>query len=161
MRGGFLIKPTFQIKPHRFDLDFFTFTNLLDKEIYVRYDVHIMNNFLTLTEARKNIFRLVKELEAPGKYFVLTEKGTPKAVLVSWEEFESLMETLEVMGEIPTIKRDFKEAREEYKKGEVVSLEEVEEIREFLLAEDSSDEYVPSKSFKKISKRHKKNKQER
>ena len=120
-----------------------------------------MNNFLSLTEARKNIFRLVKELEAPGRYFVLTEKGTPKAVLVSWEEFESLMETLEVMRDIPTIERDFKKAKEEYKKGEAVSLEEVEEIREFLLAEDSSNEYVSSKSFKKISKRHKKNKQER
>ncbi len=58
-----------------------------------------VNNFLTLTKARENIFQLVKELEAPGRYFVLTEKGKPKAVLVSWEEFESLMETLEVTSE--------------------------------------------------------------
>ena len=79
-----------------------------------------MNNFLTLTEARKNIFKLVKELEAPGRYFVLTEKGTPKAVLVSWEEFESLMETLEVIRDIPTIEEDFKRAKEEYKNGGTV-----------------------------------------
>lgn len=52
---------------------------------------------LSLTEARKKIFELTEEVQIPGKFIILTQNSTPKAVLIGAEEFESLLETLDVL----------------------------------------------------------------
>ncbi len=66
----------------------------------------MFQKMLSLTEGRKHIFRLAQEVQTPGTYYVFTEKGTPKSVLMSFAEFESLLETIEVMGAFPRLKED-------------------------------------------------------
>ncbi len=61
---------------------------------------------LPISEARKRIFEIVAEVQAPGTVYTLTEKGKPKAVVMSASEFESWAETLEVMHKFPTLKND-------------------------------------------------------
>lgn len=39
-------------------------------------------------------------------YYTLTDKGRPKAVVMSAEEFESWAETLEVMRDFPNLDKD-------------------------------------------------------
>ncbi len=79
---------------------------------------------ISISEARKKIFDIAKEVQKPGVYYTFTEKGKPKTVLMSYEEFDSLMETLEIMSN-PKIIKDIKKAEEEYKRGEYVTWEEM------------------------------------
>jgi len=79
---------------------------------------------LPISEARKRIFELAEEVQKPGTHYTITEKGRPKAVLMSAEEYESLIETLEVTSD-PEIMRDIKKSQEEYARGEYVTLEEL------------------------------------
>ena len=49
---------------------------------------------LSITEARKRIFELAEEVQTLGVHYTLTEKGRPRAVLISPEEYEGWTETL-------------------------------------------------------------------
>lgn len=73
---------------------------------YVRYNVRIMINIKTtipISEARKRIFDIADEVQAPNKVYMLTSDGKPKAVIMSAEEYESWTETMEVLRECPDI----------------------------------------------------------
>lgn len=79
---------------------------------------------ISITEARKRIFDIAEEIQKPGVYYTFTEKGRPKAVLMSADEFDSLMETLEILGD-PDIMKSIKRAEDEYKRGEYVTLDQL------------------------------------
>jgi len=79
---------------------------------------------ISISEARRRIFEIREELRVPGRYYTLTEKGRPAIVMLSAEEFESLIETLEVMRDFPDLKKDIMESEREYKRGEYITLEE-------------------------------------
>ncbi len=72
---------------------------------------------IPITEARKRIFQIAKDVQKPNRRYTLTENGRPKAVILSAEEFESWQETLEVMRDFPDLKKDIKEAERDYKSG--------------------------------------------
>lgn len=80
-------------------------------------------NTITITEARKRIFQLANDVQKQSSYYTLTEGGKAKAVLMSADEFDSWMETLEILSESPEIVNDVKEAREDYKKGKFITLD--------------------------------------
>lgn len=103
-------------------------------------------NSLSITEARGKIFDLVKKTAAGARFF-LTERGRAKAVLMSADEFDSWRETMEIMSD-PELMKDIKEAEEDYKKGNYVTLEEVLAKEGFVLADKSRKKYV-SGCFKK------------
>ncbi|MDP2638766.1 MAG: type II toxin-antitoxin system Phd/YefM family antitoxin [Candidatus Azambacteria bacterium] len=99
---------------------------------------------LSISEARKKIFNIAKEVQKPSNYYTLTEKGKPKAVIMSAEEFESWKETLEVMEEFPDLKKDVKEAERAFKSGEYkswITLEELLSKEGFQVADKSSKKY--------------------
>lgn len=77
------------------------------------------NNFFSVTEARKNFFRLTDEVQKSGNHYTLTENGRPKAVLMSAEQFESWQETLDVMIEMPDLMDDVREYEEDKRTGAV------------------------------------------
>ena len=52
---------------------------------------------LPLTEARKDLSKIVDEVSSVHEHVVITKKGRPEAVLISAQEFESWQETLEIM----------------------------------------------------------------
>ena len=81
-------------------------------------------NIISISEARKNIFKIAEEVQKPSKYYTLTEKGRPKVVLMSAEEFDSLMENLEILSD-PKIMANIKKAEEEFKRGEYITWEEM------------------------------------
>ena len=66
-----------------------------------------MNNQTTLsiTAARKKIFDIAQDVQTPGRYYTCTEKGRPKAVMMSADEFEAWQETLEVTQQFPDLKQ--------------------------------------------------------
>ncbi len=85
-----------------------------------------INKTITITEARKNIFKIAEEVQIPAKRFYITEKGRPKAVIMSAVEFESWAETLEVMSDFPNLKKDIVKAKKEYKGGDYKTLDDYE-----------------------------------
>lgn len=109
---------------------------------------------LPISEARKRIFEIADEVQKPDHYYTLTDKGHPKAVIMSAEDFESWQETLEVMEIFPDLKERAKEADEEYKRGECITLEEVLAKRGFVVADKSKNKYgVSTRIVKKGKKR--------
>ena len=83
---------------------------------------------LSVSEARKKIFTIIDEVEKLGARYTLTEKGRPKAVIMSADEFESWVETFEVMREFPDLKKDIKEVEEDIKSGKIYSYPTLEEV---------------------------------
>ncbi len=99
---------------------------------------------LSITEARKKFFDILQAVQNPGVYYTLTEKGKPKAVIISFEEYESLIETIEVMDEMPELEKELKESREAVKRGEHknwTSLEELLAKQGFVMAEKAKKPY--------------------
>lgn len=95
---------------------------------------------LPISEARKKIFEIAKEVQKPNKYYTLTEKGRPKAVIMSAEEFESWEETLEVIRDFPNLKKDIKQAEQDYKKGNYITLDELLK-KNYILKDKSKKKY--------------------
>lgn len=113
-------------------------------------------NTLSITEARKNIFKIVADVQKPETHYTLTENGRPKAVILSVEEYDSLVETIEVMQEFPDLQKDIKEAEAEFARGEYVTLEEILAKEGFVLADKGNDKYeVSSNRAKNGAKRNK------
>lgn len=90
---------------------------------------------MPISEARKEIFKIAKMVQKPSTRYTLTEKGRPKVVIMSTDEFESWQETLEVMQNLPNLERDIKKAKMEYKKGDCLSLKDVLAKEGFILAD--------------------------
>jgi len=81
---------------------------------------------ISITEGRKRLFKIVQEIQTPGNYYVFTVDGKPQMVLMSQEEFESIMETMEILSD-PEIMKDLEKAEEDFKNGKYSSWEEVKE----------------------------------
>ena len=62
-----------------------------------------MNKIISLKEARQNFSALVDQADRLSSRFVVTKNGTPRAVLMSAEEFESWLETLEITSNPQTV----------------------------------------------------------
>jgi antitoxin YefM len=76
------------------------------------------------TEARKKLFKLLDEVGKPARHFFITKGGAPKAVMMSMEEWESWLETLEIMSD-KRLARSIRKAEEDFKKGHYRTLDEV------------------------------------
>lgn len=119
----------------------------------VIYYINFMNTKTTLpiSEARKKIFQIAEEVQKPATYYTLTENGKPKAVIMSVEEFESWVETLEVMEEFPNLKKDIEETDRAFKSGEYknwITLEDLLTREGFVLADKSAKKYGVSNKSK-------------
>lgn len=69
-----------------------------------------MSRTISITEARKKLFDLAEAVQAPDSYVLLTERGIPKAALISAAHLDSILETLEVIKDFPKIDTDYTDA---------------------------------------------------
>ena len=114
------------------------------------------SNYITITEARKMLFQIAKEVQTPGRSYTLTEKGKPKVIIISFEEYDSLKETIEVLTEFPDLKKDMEEAEKAVKTGEYKNWTTLEDLlgREgFVFHDKSSNKYEVSSSPKTKSRK--------
>ena len=121
------------------------------KYLHVRYNVHMNidpKKTISLTEARKNIFDIAKDVQKPGSHYVFTENGRPKAVMMSAEEFDSWQETIDVVLHNPDILEDVAEAERDLKEGKTIPFEQVLFEMGFAVA-DKKGSYVARRSRKK------------
>jgi len=84
---------------------------------------------LPLAEARANLSRLIDQAVMTHERIEVTRKGRRAAVILSADDYDSIMETLEILSD-PGLMRDIREGEAELDRGEFVSLETVtEEMR--------------------------------
>lgn len=110
---------------------------------------------LPISEARRKIFAIAKAVQRPGTHYTLTAKGRPKAVMISAEEFESLIETIEAYQQFPNLDRDFRQARQELRRGQTIPLEVILEEERQRLAAGRNEKYVSRRSYHSSQKRPK------
>ena len=75
---------------------------------------------LTVSEAKTHLPELIREVDRRYEAFIITKNGVPKAVLMSCDELEGLLETIDIVKDerlVKSLRRAQKEARE----GKVVS----------------------------------------
>lgn len=78
---------------------------------------------LTATEARQRFFALLKSAAKGHRVYRITHNDGD-AVLLSEEDYESLIETLELLS-TPGVAKSIRQARREIERGETFSLEDV------------------------------------
>jgi prevent-host-death family protein len=80
-----------------------------------------MAKYLTITEARKKLLGLPDELA--DEPIIITKRGKPVMVTISYEQMESLLETLEILGD-REFSTQLKEGIQQDKEGKTISWSE-------------------------------------
>lgn len=78
---------------------------------------------VTATQARQNLFKLVRK-SVRGHVPVKITSKEGDAVLVSEEDYEGLLETLELLS-VPGMRKSIQEARADIRAGRTKSLKEI------------------------------------
>ncbi len=115
---------------------------------------------LPLTEARKNIFKIVEDIGKESSCYGLTERGKIKAVLMPAEEFESWRETLEVMKHFPDLDESIADAKKDLKNKNFITLEQLLRSEGYILADKPKKEYASNISKPKSAKKSLKTKRQ-
>ncbi|MBT9447908.1 MAG: type II toxin-antitoxin system prevent-host-death family antitoxin [Desulfobacterales bacterium] len=75
--------------------------DIIRREMY--YNVQkggaVAAEIITVSEARKNFLKIVKELEKIRNHYIVTRGGRPSAVLMNYDEYFSLMATLDILSD--------------------------------------------------------------
>ena len=74
-----------------------------------------------LTEARNRLSEIVDEVVSTGSDLVITKHGRPAAVLIGYEEYEALLETLNILSD-PEAMAALTEAKRDLAAGDLVDL---------------------------------------
>lgn len=76
---------------------------------------------LTISEARKALLNLPEKLaRTPERAVAITRRGQPVLAVLPWEFYESIVETLDSLGD-PELVRALHESLEDLKRGRLVS----------------------------------------
>lgn len=118
------------------------------------------NKIISITEARKEIFKIAEEVQKPNTAYTLTVEGAPRAVLISKEEYDSIMATMEELSD-PDFARDLIESKEDYVKGNYKTWNQVKKELDLMKESsfvicDNKAEYNAKKKTKCSPKRRKK-----
>ena len=80
-----------------------------------------MPRFLTITETRRQLLDLPEQLT--DEPIIITRHGKPTMVAIGYEQFESLIETLEVLSDSDLMAK-LHQSMAQAQKGETISLED-------------------------------------
>ena len=83
-----------------------------------------MVNTMSMKELRPELPNVIDQIDSKLDRFVITKRGKPVAVMMSIDDYESLMETLDILADPETMKR-IRKSEEDIKKGRVRSWQEI------------------------------------
>ncbi|MFY4727615.1 type II toxin-antitoxin system Phd/YefM family antitoxin [Nitrospira sp. BLG_2] len=83
-----------------------------------------MTKTMSLKEARSRFSSLIDKADRLSERFIVTKNGTPKAVVMGAEEYESWVETLELLSNPKTVKA-LQQGLKDAKAGRVHSFKDV------------------------------------
>jgi len=118
-----------------------------------------VNTFVSATEARNNFFDLLERVKKGPFPINITIKGVPKAVIMSKEEFDGWMATIETLSD-PELMEAIRKGDEDIKAGRYSRWEDVKKElgldEGYMVADKGKKKYVSSISVKSGKKRIKK-----
>jgi prevent-host-death family protein len=79
---------------------------------------------VTLSEAKAKLAALLGEVSELGEHVVITRSGRPTAVLLSVDDYEGLLETLEILAD-SDLAQAIRHGLEELERGETVGHDEL------------------------------------
>lgn len=83
-----------------------------------------MVNTVTLKELRPSLPKVVEKIDERMDRYIVTKHGKPVAIMLSIDDYESLIETLDILSDPETMAR-IKRSEEDIRKGRVRSWEEI------------------------------------
>jgi len=75
-----------------------------------------VDRFVSVTEAKNKLLDLIRSLKSRQEIVAITRDGVPSAVLLSMDQFEGFMETIEILSDQKTmraLRRAMKQAKAE------------------------------------------------
>jgi antitoxin YefM len=70
---------------------------------------------ITMVDARRELTKLPEKLEAKPTTMAVTRRGKPVLAIMSWEDYESIQETLEILSDdasLECLRSSIKEVKE-------------------------------------------------
>ena len=110
-----------------------------------------LNKIVPVSEARKNLFKILDRVQKPDTYFVLTVGGRPKAVILSVDEWESILATMDIATD-PEMVKAIEKGKKDIEKGRYYSLDEVLDDEGLEVVCDKSAKYRVRKIKRKKGK---------
>ena len=71
---------------------------------------------LTMVNARRELTKLPEKLEAHPATVAVTRRGKPVLAIMTWEDYEAILETLEVLSDdeaVEQLRRSIREVKED------------------------------------------------
>ena len=84
-----------------------------------------MTKSVTLKMLRPRLPKIIDDIDSRMDRFIITKRGKPIALMMSIEDYESLLETIDVLSDTRLMKK-IKKAEEEVRKGDVKMLNDIE-----------------------------------
>jgi antitoxin YefM len=81
-----------------------------------------MTKTIPLAEVKKNLSSIIRDVEEKYDRFTITKNGVDKAIILSSEEYEGLMETLDILSHKEE-REALARAKAQVRKGKTVSLD--------------------------------------
>lgn len=76
---------------------------------------------ISVTEARKSFLPLIEKVDSERYRFMVTKHGKPVAVVMNYEEYSRMVETLKLI-EDKQLTREIKKGLEEVERGKLITL---------------------------------------
>lgn len=83
-----------------------------------------MTKYISVRELRKNMANVIKDVKAHYERYVVSKRGKPEAVLMSMDDYEGWLETLEIMSDKEAME-DIRQAEKDLREGRFYTYEEV------------------------------------
>lgn len=83
--------------------------------------------YISSTEMRKRLFELIKSFENSDSRYIITQNGKPKAVMLSFEAYDNLLDDLDIYTD-SNLLHDIKIAEDDYKSGKYRTYPTLEEV---------------------------------
>jgi len=81
-----------------------------------------MVNTITLKELRPELPEVIKDIDTKLDRYIVIKRGRPVAVMISPDDYEGLLETIEILSDKELVRR-IKKAKREIAEGKTISLE--------------------------------------
>ena len=83
-----------------------------------------MTHTITLKELRPDLPKVVEEIDKKWERYIVTKHGKPAIVMLSVEDYESLMETLDILAD-PNAVKGLMKGEEDLRKGRTHTWKEI------------------------------------
>jgi len=92
--------------------------------VYTLFGGVDMVNTISLKELRPGLPKVIKNIDSKLDRYIVMKRGTPIAVMLSPDDYEGLIETIEILSDKDAVKR-IRKAKKEISRGKTISLDDL------------------------------------